>query len=412
MRIAPGKIITAAIIAIVALICFIKTAHVNDVQNLQVIQSVTGQVTVRKQAGWYFMLCPRIWKYSKAGVYQLNAEDKDLLDIQFKNKSTAKLKANIGYRIDGADDETIIALHQQVEGDDEKIWKMLITALNTTVQSISTKYDPSEVIGGDQFEPMVKEIYTNIVHNAELLRHGIDVNYFAVDGRPLPDPDTEKQFNLQKEADLARRLAEAEKVKLESETLKTEANYKREIAEFKGKADAETAKLKTEAEREKELATIAAQKQVEVAKLEKEKAVIEVERQKEVAKVEAEKALAVAEVQKQTEKETLEAIKLKAEQQIEQAKAKKEAIELSGAITELQQAELDLQRDVAKFKWDALGKAISGIKLPTMMNIGNGTNGTVGTTALDQLIQTMTVEKLGAISPAPKAATPAPKATK
>ena len=86
MKIAPGKVIAAAVIALVAIICFVKMAHVNDVQNLQVIQSVTGEVSVRKQAGWYFMMCPRIWKYSKAGVYQLNAEDKDLLDIQFKNK--------------------------------------------------------------------------------------------------------------------------------------------------------------------------------------------------------------------------------------------------------------------------------------------------------------------------------------
>lgn len=403
MRIAPGKIIAAAVIVIMTLICFVKMAHVNDVQNLQIIQSVTGQVTVRKQAGWYFMMCPRIWKYSKAGVYQLNSEDKDLLDIQFKNKSTAKLKANIGYRIDGATDETLIALHQQVEGDDEKIWKMLLTALNTTVQSITTKYDPSDVIGGDKFEPMIKEIATNILHNPELMAHGIDVNYFAVDGRPLPDKDTEDQFNRQKEADLARRLAEAEKIKLESETLKTEANYKREIAEFKGKADAETAKLKTEAEREKELATIAAQKQVEVAKLEKERAVIEVERQKEVAKVEAEKQLAVAEVQKKTEAEKLEAIKLQAEQKVAEAEAKKVAIEKSGAITELQQAELDLQKTVAQYKWEAIGKAISGIKLPTMMNIGTGTDGKPGVGALDQLIQTMTVEKLGAISPAPAA---------
>lgn len=400
MRIASGKIIATAVIVIMALICFVKMAHVNDVQNLQIIQSVTGQVTVRKQAGWYFMMCPRIWKYSKAGVYQLNSEDKDLLDIQFKNKSTAKLKANIGYRIDGATDETLIALHQQVEGDDEKIWKMLLTALNTTVQSITTKYDPSDVIGGDKFEPMIKEIATNILHNPELMAHGIDVNYFAVDGRPLPDKDTEEQFNRQKEADLARRLAEAEKIKLESETLKTEANYKREIAEFKGKADAETAKLKTEAEREKELATIAAQKQVEVAKLEKEKAEIEVEKQKAVAKIEAEKLREVAEVQKQTEALNLEAIKLRAEQEVAKAEARKVAIEKSGAITELQQAQLDLQKTIAQYKWEAIGKAISGIKLPTMMNIGTGTDGKSGVGALDQLIQTMTVEKLGAISPA------------
>lgn len=405
MRIAPGKIIATAVIAIMVLICFVKMAHVNDVQDLQIIQSVTGQVTVRKQAGWYFMMCPRIWKYSKAGVYQLNSEEKDLLDIQFKNKSTAKLKANIGYRIDGATDETLIALHQQVEGDDEKIWKMLLTALNTTVQSITTKYDPSDVIGGDKFDIMIKEIANNILHNSELMQHGIDVNYFAVDGRPLPDKDTEEQFNRQKEADLARRLAEAEKIKLESETLKTEANYKREIAEFKGKADAETAKLKTEAEREKELATIAAQKQVEVAKLEKEKAEIEVEKQKTVAKIEAEKQFVVAEVQKKTEAEKLEAIKLQAEQKVAEAEAKKVAIEKSGAITELQQAELDLQKTVAQYKWEAIGKAISGIKLPTMMNIGTGSDGKMNVSALDQFIQLLTTEKLGAITTAPTAPT-------
>ena len=374
MRIAPGKIIATAVIAIMVLICFVKMAHVNDVQDLQIIQSVTGQVTVRKQAGWYFMMCPRIWKYSKAGVYQLNSEEKDLLDIQFKNKSTAKLKANIGYRIDGATDETLIALHQQVEGDDEKIWKMLLTALNTTVQSITTKYDPSDVIGGDKFDIMIKEIANNILHNSELMQHGIDVNYFAVDGRPLPDKDTEEQFNRQKEADLARRLAEAEKIKLESETLKTEANYKREIAEFKGKADAETAKLKTEAEREKELATIAAQKQVEVAKLEKEKAEIEVEKQKTVAKIEAEKQFVVAEVQKRTEAEKLEAIKLQAEQKVAEAEAKKKEIELSGAITETERIKLEIEKDTKIGVAQAYAEGIGKLKLPTIMTAGSSTS--------------------------------------
>lgn len=185
-----SALIMVGVFVIIGLICFKNVLHVNDIQNLKVIQSVNGEVTVKRDAGWYIMVCPRIWSYSKAGVYQLNAEDKDLLDIQFKNKSTAKLRANIGYRIDSAPDDTIIALHQQVEGDDEKIWKMLLTALNTAAQSITTKYDPSDVIGGEKFELMVKEISSSIMHNADLLKHGIDVNYFAVDGRPIPDEET------------------------------------------------------------------------------------------------------------------------------------------------------------------------------------------------------------------------------
>ena len=50
----------------------------------------------------------------------------------------------------------------------------------------------------------------------------------------------------------------------------------------------------------------------------------------------------------------------RAQKQIEQAKAKKQSIELSGAITEVQQAELDLQRDIARYKWESIGKAIAG----------------------------------------------------
>lgn len=391
--------VLSIIAAIVGLICFVETWHCNNVQNLQIIQSISGKVTVRRDAGWYLMICPRIWTYPKAGVYQLNAKDKDLLDIQFKNKSTAKLAANVGYRIDGASNDVLIALHQQVESDENKIWQMLLTALNTTAQSITTKYDPSDVIGGDKFEPMIREIYTAIIHNPELLKLGIDVNYFAVDGRPIPDDETQKQFARQKDADLARRLAEAEKIKLEAEKLKVEANYQMQISEQRGQAEAEQAKAVQAAEKEKRLAEIAAQKQVEVAKLEKEKAVIEVERQKEVAKVEAEKAFAVAEVQKKTEAETLEAIKLKAEQQIEQAKAKKQSIELSGAITEVQQAELDLQRDIAKYKWESIGKAIAGVQLPQMVTIGSDAKS--GANPLGQLIQTLTLEKLNGISPVP-----------
>lgn len=40
-----------------------------------------------------------------------------------------------------------------------------------------------------------------------------------------------------------------------------------------------------------------------------------------------------------------------------------------------------------------------------MMNIGAGSNGNTGVGALDQLIQTMAVEKLGAITHAPAAPT-------
>ncbi len=392
-----NKLIMVGILALIGLVCFIETWHSNDVQNLQVIQSITGEITVRREGGWYIMIGPRKWTYPKASVEICNEKDKDAILMQFSNKSTAMLACQVGYRIDSTNDEQIIKLHQLVEGSDEKIWKIVQTSLQTAVQRVASQYTPSESV--EKFEEFQAKITKAVIHDAELLEKGIDIVSFTCAGLPKYDNETIAQFNKQKEADLAKRLAEAEKIKLEAETVRTEANYKKEIAEFKGKADAETAKLKTEAEREKELATIAAQKQVEVAKLEKEKAVIEVERQKEVARVEAEKAFAVAEVQKKTEAENLEAIKLKAEQQVEQAKAKKQSIELSGAITEVQQAELDLQRDIAKYKWESIGKAIAGVTLPQMVTVGGDAKN--GVNPLEQLIQTLTLEKLNGISPAP-----------
>ena len=390
-----SALIMTGIFAIIGLIRFVKTLHVNDVQNIQVIQSVSGDVTVRREGGWYAMICPRIWEYPKASVEICNEKDKDAILMQFSNKSTATLSCQIGYRIDSTNDEQVIKLHQLVEGNEEKIWKIVQTSLQTAAQRVASQYTPSESV--EKFDEFQSKIVKAILHDPDLLAKGIDVVSFTCAGLPRYDAETVAQFAKQKEADLAKRLAEAEKIKLEAEKLKVEANYQMQIAEQKGQAEAQMAKDVQSAEREKKMAEIAASKQVEVAKLEKEKAVIEVERQKEVAKVEAEKALAVAEVQKQTEKEVLEAIKLKAEQKVAEAEAKKVAIEKSGAITELQQAELDLQKTIAQYKWDAIGKAIAGMKLPQMMTIG-GADGKAGTNPLEQLIQTLTLEKLNTVT--------------
>lgn len=391
-----STLIMTGIFAIIGLICFVKTLHVNDIQNIQVIQSVSGDVTVRREGGWYAMICPRVWEYPKASVEICNEKDKDAILMQFSNKSTATLSCQIGYRIDSTNDEQVIKLHQLVEGNEEKIWKIVQTSLQTAAQRVASQYTPSESV--EKFDEFQSKIVKSILHDPDLLAKGIDVVSFTCAGLPRYDTETVAQFAKQKKADLAKRLAEAEKIKLEAEKLKVEANYQMQIAEQKGKAEAQMAKDVQSAEREKKMAEIAASKQVEVAKIEKEKAVIEVERQKEVAKVEAEKALAVAEVQKQTEKEVLEAIKLKAEQKVAEAEAKKVAIEKSGAITELQQAELDLQKAIAQYKWDAIGKAIAGVKLPQMMTIGGGIEGKAGVNPLGQLIQMITLEKLNTVT--------------
>ena len=323
-----SSLVLAGILAIIGIICFVKTWHVNDVQNIQVIQSINGDITVRREGGWYVMICPRIWEYPKASVEICKEADKDAILMQFSNKSTATLNCQIGYRIDSTNDEQIIRLHQQVEGSDEKIWAKVRTTLQTVAQCVASQYTPSESV--EKFPEFAKKITDTIIHEQNLLSEGIDVVSFTCAGLPKYDKETVEQFARQKEADLSKRLAAAEKEKLEAEILKTEANYKRELAEFRGKAEAETAKMTTEAERTKTLAEIAAQQKVEVEKLEKEQMLVK-----------ASKELEVAEITKQTEQKQLEIIKIKADQKIADAQAKQKEIELSGAITEQERVKLE-----------------------------------------------------------------------
>lgn len=375
-----SSLIIAGIVGIIGLICFVKTLHVNDTQNIQVIQSIDGDVTIRREGGWYAMICPRIWTYPKASVEICNKKDKDAILMQFSNKSTAELACQIGYRIDSTNDEQIIRLHQLVEGDEDKIWKIVQTSLQTAAQRVASQYTPSESV--EKFDEFQSKIAKAILHDPDLLDKGIDIVSFTCAGLPEYDNETKAQFARQKEADLAKRLAAAEKEKLEAETIKTEANYRRELAEFRGKAEAETAKQTTEAERTKKLAEIAAQQKVEVEKLEKEQMLVK-----------ASKELEVAEIAKQTEAKQLEIIKIKADQQIASAEAKKIAIEKSGAITELQSAEIELQRQIAQYKWENLGKAIGNIKLPQMITIG-GSDGKNVNSAFDQFIQMITLKEM------------------
>ena len=43
--------------------------HKLDNLNFAVVQSVGGDVVVRRQAGWWMQVCPTIWVYPKAGIY-------------------------------------------------------------------------------------------------------------------------------------------------------------------------------------------------------------------------------------------------------------------------------------------------------------------------------------------------------
>lgn len=396
-----------ALLAIAIAVTF-QFAHKLENQNLAIVQSMTGDVEVRKTAGWWVQISPTITEYPKAGIYICSQESKehDPFIISFNNKSTATMNAQLGYRIDGASDEKIIALHQAAEGNDDKIWQLVVGTVNTEAQKVSTTFDPSDVMGGDKFPEFVIALQKVIIHNKELLESGIDIDKFNVIGKPIPDKRTEQQFDLQREADLAKRLAAAKVKQLEAETEQERAEADRKTEHEKIEAQALMAKEKLDYERQKQNETIAAQKKLELAQIAKQEAEVKAQQEAEVAKIEAEKMREVAEIEKQTEIARLEKTKLIAQQKITEAEAKQVCIEKSGAITELQQAELEYGFKREAVKWENIGKGIAQTKLPQMWVAGG--NGTTGgaQNPIEMLVNTMTLEKLNSI------AAPAAKPTK
>lgn len=385
-----SSLIAAGVLGAIGLVCFVKTLHVNDVQNLQVIQDLDGKVSVRREGGWYVRICPRIWTYPKACNYFFSNDDQQSKDhdaptVRYANTGTGSLNCQVLYRIDMADDDTIIKLHEIAQGDDTIIEKRVLSTLTTIAQSAASKINSTDAI--KQYDKFYMDIRSQFVGNEALKKQGIFVEDFVLAGEPGFDDKTRELFLAQQTADLMKQTAEAEKLKLISEKEKTIAQYEKETAENEGKAKAQMAKEITDAERVKRLAEIAAQQKVEVEKLEKEQMLVK-----------ASKELEVAEIAKQTEQKQLDIIKIKADQQVAQAEAKRVAIEKSGAITELQQAEIELQRQIAEYKWKAIGQGISSVKLPAVLTLGNG-DGKSGSNPLDNLINALTVEKLGAIAP-------------
>ena len=379
------------LVCIIGIYGFCKMLHCNDIDRIQIIQNIDGQTEVRREGGWYARFFPRIWNYPKASVEICSETDKDAVQLLFSNKTTATLNCQIGYRIDSTNDEQVIRLHQLVEGKDEKIWTIVQTSLQTAAQRVASQYTPSESV--EKFDEFQQKIANAILHDSDLLEKGIDVVSFTCAGLPKYDKQTLEQFDRQKAADLAKRLAEAEKMKYEAEVLKTEANYKQQIAEQKGQAEAQTAKEQTDAERVKKLAEIAAEQKVEVEKLETEQAMIKAKRE-----------LEIAEIEKQTEAKQLEIIKIKADQKIADAQARAKELELSKALSETDKAKMELELGKERVKWEAIGKALGTLKLPQIMNIGSNSKSD-GSNPLDNLINMMTIEKLNAVTPATPAKT-------
>ncbi len=389
---------------ILALIIGSSIFHVNNISQIQVIQSFTGKTSIRTQGGIYMQIMPRIWTYNKTNQVAFSfvkdeSKDNDGVHVFFANKGQGDISTQITYNLI-SEEEKVYKLHELAKGDDDVIDRRILATIREVTMREAGLITSSEAI--EKREEFANKIRKELLHNPDYTAIGIDITQFTITNIEFDDLTIEAYKKAQ-EADLKKKTAEAEKLNLEMQKERVEAEAAMEIAQSKGKAEVEKTKAETDAEKEKKLAEIAAEQRVAVAELEKKEATAKAEKEAEVARIEAQKEAEVAKITLEMEKTKLDTVKVQAEQKIAEAEAKQKAIELAGEMKEAEKITLEKTLEAKVKIADAISKGLVTLKLPTTVFWGGGEGGAVkATSAIDYLINILTVQKaneLAAVAP-------------
>ena len=361
-----GFVIATFVIALV--IIFTGGIGYNSNQDFQIIQSMDGKMSIQSKGGYYGKFFPTVWTYDKQRTIYYSkladeSKDNDALPVRFANKGTGDVSVQVIVKL-FSDEPTMLKMHEYARGDVGIIENIIYAKLKEIAMSVASTMSSNDAI--ENYSNFNEGMRKQIVNNIELKEKGIFIEQFSITAIDF-DQQTKMQFKKQQEIELARKEAEANKIKFETELSTVKVQYEREQAESEGKAKVVMIKETTDAERQKQLAEIEAQKKVEVAKLEAEQAKIDANRQKEVAIIEATKL-------KETAKLNKEAAELDAQRVITLAQAKQKELELAKGLSEYDKFALTIQKEIEIQKAEKVANAIRGLQLPSTMIIG-GSNG-------------------------------------
>jgi hypothetical protein len=408
--------ITACLFAgIVTLGLFGGLVGHNDDQNWQVLQSVTGNVTIIDDPGYYGKWFGTVWTYPRTleGVYSMHPEeggDKDSsIRTTFNDAGTAQVSSYTKVQLPTTADRRR-KLHQDFQGNPNNILAALRAHLincikaSAPVMSASENQasrkaefnliveeqlsrglfkmrrtqteldDLTEIVdggvdkNGNQITREKKAVVqaTEIVNDADgapiiiqpspLKTYGIEIMQFSITAIEY-DAATLTQFSAKKESYLNAEKSKAQRQEEVQSRLMIEEKGRRQVAE-----------IEAEENQKKERALIQAAQAEEVAEIQKRQAVIEAKKRVEVAeqsRLEAEKLREISRIKVETAELEKEAV-------IASAEAKQKEIEIAGGITEKDRilAEIKAKRDVD------VAVALSQVQSPGVVIAGgDGTHG-------------------------------------
>lgn len=412
------KVVAAAIasilVLIVAAILWFGMIGYNSTHEYQIYQSVTGNVQVIDNSGYYWKGFGTVWTYPRAvqAYYSQHPDEGGSKDwsvrVTFNDGGTAQISTFVKVQLPIAHDERL-ALHCDFNANPKNILDAVRSHLVNCVKASGPMMSASEnqasrkaefnqiveeqlvaglfemrrteveLLDTAQMEttgmtpdgkPIIREKKARvqateivldkagkpiIVQESPLARYKITILQFSVTETTYDDV-TLKQFAAKKESYLAAEQAKAKRQEEYQQRLMVTEKGLRQVAEIEAQMN-----------QEKKKATIAAEQKREVATIEKDQAVIVAVQKVEVAiktKVEAETLREIASIKAAT-------AELDKKATISAAEAKQKEIELGGGLAEK-------DRILATIKADRDAKvaaALAGVKTPSVLIIGGEANG-------------------------------------
>jgi hypothetical protein len=416
VKLAAAGIVTFLALILVGIMWGGLVGH-NNMQDYQVYQSVSGNVSVIDKSGYYGKWFATVWTmprsmqhYYSASVKEGSKSD-DSIRVTFNDGGTAQIGSFVKIRLP-SDEAHRLLIHQDYASNQDSIVDAVKAHLTNCVKSTGPMMSASENqasrkaefnqvveeqlikglfemertevelndvaqmeaagIGADgkaiMREKKAKVAATKIVRDEKgqpivvqespLKRYGIEVIQFSVTETEY-DSKTLEQFAAKKQSYLAAEQAKAQRQEEQQQKLMIIERGLRQVAETEAAANLE-----------KKKATVAAQQQQEVAVIQKAEAVTKAQQKVEVAlqdKQEAETLKAIAQIKAERAELDKKAV-------ISAAEAKAKEIEIAGGLS-------DKDRILATIKADRDAKvaaALAGVKTPAVVIVGDNKEGKGG----------------------------------
>jgi len=430
-RMAVGVYASIAVVLLIVVGLLVGGFGKNDAANWQIVQSITGSVEVKDNAGWYLRKFASVWTYPRAVSKEfkqagqgemISASDRQAdqsVGVTFNDGGTADMGVTIRFATPKTSDNRR-RLHAEFAGNINNVTAAVKSHLVNCAKATAPLMSSSEHMSARKAE-FTQLVHDQLVHGLYRMRRveksfkdatdktGDNITIFATEivlgenGNPQYAQDSPlKQYDLEvlqfsiEDTDYDKKTLEKFAAKKDSLLRAEQAKAEREqevqqrlmIVErgLREKAEVEAVALKEKArdiingEREKEVAELAAAKGVAVAQQTKMEAETKASQQVEVARLYyEEEKLRTSAAEEQAKQITLLAI------------AEEERIKKAGAVTEEAQvlAEIAANRDVE------VARELAKIAVPGIV-ISGGSNGNGGG-VLENLIQMVLLRSAGVL---------------